>query len=269
MNPEYMKGVVSLLKEEMQSYMPLMLCKIFQGNQNNASLMLSQINLQEPLSEKVAEEGPVHPDTQCRKCGVTPIRGVRFRCFVCKDYDLCEVCEMQDSHSERHAIIKIKKPEIDPTNNEIILKRFAEHYMKHYMVPSKEEFKDQLQESNVLYSEYSNINESRMGAGRGEAKPPKAKFLRESFGDKQQVEAGKEFSKTWTFRNDGEESWPADAKFVFINGAEFGETVKDIGVEVKPGDTYEVTVQFKAPKNVGTYCGFYRFSYGSKKKHFG
>jgi hypothetical protein len=114
----------------------------------------------------------------------------------------------------------------------------------------------------MLYSEYSNINESRMIPGKGEAKPPKAKFISESFGDKQVVEVGKEFTKTWTFRNDGDEPWPADTKFVFINGAEFGELVKEINSEIKPGNTVEIKVNFKAPRNAGTYCSFYRFSYG-------
>lgn len=36
----------------------------------------------------------------------------------------------------------------------------------------------------------------------------KAKFIKESFGDKFTVEAAKSFTKTWTFRNDGDEPWP-------------------------------------------------------------
>jgi Ig-like domain from next to BRCA1 gene len=78
------------------------------------------------------------------------------------------------------------------------------------------------------------MNESRIRGAEGDVKSaPKAKFMRESFGDKYQADAGKEFTKTWTFRNEGEESWPSDTKFVFINGAEFGETVKDLTHEVK------------------------------------
>lgn len=46
----------------------------------------------------------------------------------------------------------------------------------------------------------------------------KAKFLKESFGDKFSVEANKEFVKTWTFKNEGETAWPADTRFVFSNG---------------------------------------------------
>ena len=122
----------------------------------------------------------------------------------------------------------------------------------------------------MLFSEYSNVNESRMKAGGADHKPiPKAKFLNESFGDKFQAEAGKNFTKTWTFRNEGEESWPVDSKFIFINGAEFGEVVKELTHEVKPGDSYEVTVAFKAPKVPGTYCSFYRFAYADRKKQFG
>jgi hypothetical protein len=52
----------------------------------------------------------------------------------------------------------------------------------------------------MMFSEYSNINESKMLLSqKTEVKPPKAKFLKESFGDKQLVEPGKEFTKTWTF----------------------------------------------------------------------
>ena len=34
----------------------------------------------------------------CDGCGLTPIRGARWKCSVCADYDLCDVC-----HSQFHA----------------------------------------------------------------------------------------------------------------------------------------------------------------------
>jgi len=46
----------------------------------------------------------------------------------------------------------------------------------------------------------------------------KARFVKESFAENYTVEAGKKFEKVWTFRNDGNESWPLDTKFIFTNG---------------------------------------------------
>lgn len=94
----------------------------------------------------------------------------------------------------------------------------------------------------------------------------KAKFIKESFGDKYTVEAGKEFVKSWTFRNEGEEAWPKDTRFVFTNGIEIGETSVPVISTVNPGDHYTVKVTLTAPKQVGTYCAFYRLAYGKNKK---
>jgi hypothetical protein len=71
--------------------------------------------------------------------------------------------------------------------------------------------------------------------------------VKESFGDNFTVESGSKFTKTWTFRNDGKESWPLDTKFIFINGACIGDESKPIEREVKPGDYVEVKINFTAP----------------------
>ena len=40
----------------------------------------------------------VHENVSCDGCGLSPIRGARWKCSVCADYDLCDVC-----HSQFHA----------------------------------------------------------------------------------------------------------------------------------------------------------------------
>jgi hypothetical protein len=45
-----------------------------------------------------------------------------------------------------------------------------------------------------------------------------------------------------------------------------GEVSKPINKEVKPGELFEITVEFVAPKQPGNYCAFYRFAYGKSKK---
>lgn len=65
----------------------------------------------------LVDEQEVHPGTKCVKCGVEPIRGIRYRCFENLDYQLCQLCEASDNYSETHALIKIRKYHLDPYLN--------------------------------------------------------------------------------------------------------------------------------------------------------
>ncbi|KAI1404388.1 EF-hand [Hypoxylon fuscum] len=52
----------------------------------------------------------VHRGCQCNACGAVPIRGIRYRCANCADFDLCEVCESQGLHNKTHIFYKVKVP---------------------------------------------------------------------------------------------------------------------------------------------------------------
>ncbi|OLN92746.1 E3 ubiquitin-protein ligase HERC2 [Colletotrichum chlorophyti] len=52
----------------------------------------------------------VHRGCACNACGMVPIRGVRYRCANCADFDLCETCESQGAHIKTHIFYKIKVP---------------------------------------------------------------------------------------------------------------------------------------------------------------
>ncbi|KAI8958042.1 hypothetical protein F5Y11DRAFT_54587 [Daldinia sp. FL1419] len=52
----------------------------------------------------------VHRGCQCNGCGMVPIRGIRYRCANCADFDLCEVCESQGLHNKTHVFYKVKIP---------------------------------------------------------------------------------------------------------------------------------------------------------------
>ena len=41
------------------------------------------------MQNKVDEE-VLHLYHKCNKCGIEPIWGTRFSCYVCQEYDLCE-----------------------------------------------------------------------------------------------------------------------------------------------------------------------------------
>ncbi|KAI2604345.1 EF-hand [Hypoxylon fragiforme] len=52
----------------------------------------------------------VHRGCQCNGCGMVPIRGIRYRCANCADFDLCEACESQGLHNKTHIFYKVKVP---------------------------------------------------------------------------------------------------------------------------------------------------------------
>ena len=47
-----------------------------------------------------------HINVQCDGCRKKPIVGVRFKCNICYDYDLCEPCVARGTHSQ-HSFMKI------------------------------------------------------------------------------------------------------------------------------------------------------------------
>lgn len=52
----------------------------------------------------------VHRGCMCNACGLLPIRGIRYRCANCADFDLCETCESQGQHIKTHVFYKVKVP---------------------------------------------------------------------------------------------------------------------------------------------------------------
>ncbi|KAJ3243029.1 hypothetical protein HDU78_000912 [Chytriomyces hyalinus] len=67
--------------------------------------------------EQARKDGYVHRGVTCNHCGAQPIRGVRYHCLNCPDYDLCEGCEnLGDVHPKTHAFIKLRIPLAPHTN---------------------------------------------------------------------------------------------------------------------------------------------------------
>jgi hypothetical protein len=50
------------------------------------------------------DEGEVHATVACDGCEMKPIRGARWKCRVCADFDLCELCHSQFRATGQHHI---------------------------------------------------------------------------------------------------------------------------------------------------------------------
>ncbi len=58
------------------------------------------------------ESEAIHSRVSCDGCGVFPVVGIRYKCYVCPDFDFCEKCEATQEHP--HPFIKLRKSD----NNE-------------------------------------------------------------------------------------------------------------------------------------------------------
>lgn len=63
-------------------------------------------------SPDFSEDLPVHTHVTCDECGMSPIKGIRYKCVVRKDFDLCEKCE--NSAKQPYPMIKIYHPSQAP-----------------------------------------------------------------------------------------------------------------------------------------------------------
>lgn len=60
--------------------------------------------------ERARQEGVVHRGITCNGCDEKPIRGTRWHCANCVDFDLCSSCEATNSHTRTHVFYKIRVP---------------------------------------------------------------------------------------------------------------------------------------------------------------
>lgn len=71
----------------------------------------SLLNLLYRIAEEQArKDGYVHRRVTCNSCNMLPIRGIRYHCANCLDYDLCEQCEAMQIHPKTHLFYKIRVP---------------------------------------------------------------------------------------------------------------------------------------------------------------
>lgn len=61
--------------------------------------------------------GNIHVNVKCNGCGMNPIRGIRYWCENCEDYNLCEKCgeEEYNHHDRMHVFLRVVRP-LPPKN---------------------------------------------------------------------------------------------------------------------------------------------------------
>eukprot|EP01016_Furgasonia_blochmanni_P006184 TRINITY_DN12471_c0_g1_i1.p1 TRINITY_DN12471_c0_g1~~TRINITY_DN12471_c0_g1_i1.p1 ORF type:complete len:564 (-),score=128.60 TRINITY_DN12471_c0_g1_i1:210-1817(-) len=67
--------------------------------------------------KKAIQASVVHEGVSCKQCGMSPIMGIRYKCSVREDYDLCEDCE--EYLPATYAFLKIRHPAHAPHQSSV------------------------------------------------------------------------------------------------------------------------------------------------------
>ena len=75
-------------------------------NDDDETVLKSTKKEQKDQKEK---KGPIHFNVLCDGCKMNPIRGNRYKCKGCPDFDFCENCYQKNKDSHGHEFKKIEK----------------------------------------------------------------------------------------------------------------------------------------------------------------
>jgi len=94
------------LKEELINESQIKISQIVSESQINLDKGNNNQNL---VEEKKCEAHSMeeHPGFKCSKCGLEPIKGVRYCCVFCNDVNYCEKCEEEDGFGHGHPFYKL------------------------------------------------------------------------------------------------------------------------------------------------------------------
>lgn len=105
------KSIDDSISQKLSQMMPEIISKI-----KEQVLTESKIRQPKKVEEEVKEKTEVKPESSnsqvvhahvtCDECQASPIVGIRYKCVVCPDFDVCEKCEAKSTHA--HPFLKIK-----------------------------------------------------------------------------------------------------------------------------------------------------------------
>jgi hypothetical protein len=189
------------------------------------------------VEEEKKEEPVIHDFVVCDGCGASPITGIRYKCTICSNFDLCSNCEAAGVHPNGHPLLKVK-------------------------VPKNCGMEGSWRRRGCDMERHSRRHGSPMRCPRSRSDRLYAKFIEDvTIPDRSYLAPGSSHNKTWVLQNTGSTAWPAGNKLHFVSGdrdtidpASFDMTLP----EVAAGDRVEVSVGLRAPMKAGRYIVYFR-----------
>jgi len=79
------------------------------------------------------------------------------------------------------------------------------------------------------------------------------------------MDPGEDFDKTWRLRNTGTCTWDDTYRWVFVQGDLMNGGTERVRGTVRPGETYDMTVDQRAPNDPGRYAGIWQMTNGNRE----
>ena len=268
--------IKSIAKEALMEDLPKLaqLVKELLENPNYQSNLESELkpSLEEKISKKEIQKS-IHHGVTCDMCGMTPIVGIRYKCTVTKNYDLCETCEDKGTHP--YPMLKIRTEAQNPYKvvtviDEEELKKTCKNEKSQEIKPKAE---------GVPNLEKKVLKPVKKPAPKKKAPSKKDKFVGKVIESLPKKEITFDFLKaaelkqipeiiteqdyivykTVTLMNTGEVAWPKNT-FIKCLDSEAGELATL--TEVLPGKQINTVLITKSPEKVGSYV--YNWQLGFK-----
>ena len=154
------------------------------------------------INEIKENSKPIHKGIKCNGCGMENIKGIRYKCSTCLDYNLCENCEEDTNHDEAHLFLKITKP-----------------------ISSENELNKKINESKII-SKKMNIGNNKYDFT---VEPKSFKYKKSQFLNYQKINLKNNgnivFKKGFTFKCIKEKNNLIGNDFVFENELKSGESI--------------------------------------------
>ena len=185
----------------------------------------------------------VHNNIICDGCNEGPIIGIRYKCTVCYDFDLCENCEEILDH--QHPLVKIRQP-MKTGAHALWGQRNSCQFSGR--IPDMGAIKDLISSyvKEATKKKYKVKVENRNQASV------------ESF-----IAPGCLTNLKWTLINKGRKTWPAGSRLVLNKGNVIAEDA--ILSEVEPGKKINVEIQVKVPSIETAFSGTWKIVIGEKE----
>ncbi|XP_065284896.1 next to BRCA1 gene 1 protein-like [Dermacentor albipictus] len=219
-----------------------------------------------------AEAFPDAPTCGNCRCQV---QGVRYRCWICPNYDLCEVCESLPSvHDSSHAMLKIRKPAgsqqqiprrkrsngctfrpIRSPNRASAIREMKQEMKMQKLMKKLEKYN--LRDSNIYrLPGASSSSENYLNPDAYDSE-----FVcDDTIPDWTHVQPGTRFTKRWKVRNSGNRAWDENILLKYCWGT-LGLMPNDTDIEAPrllPNEEGMLEVQFTAPHEPGHYQTHWR-----------
>ena len=246
-----MKNEIKKYKEENEAQLNFIIQEIHEEMEKENKNKIKELENLFYNKYKNKSYNEIHTGIKCQKCFMYPIIGIRYKCSICNNYNLCEKCEKENSELNYHPHIflkYIKKEE------QMLLNEEEENNNKH------------IKNNNIDNS--TDINKKNRNFQKNESNNYSYQCLTDdlTFSVNQGV---KNTKFDIILKNNGIYPWPKNESFL-VSNIMSDKNVDNIKLEpLNPGEVYTFNIYFNdldklKPGKYNTYLDF-----NVKNKNFG